>query len=128
MMIPPLPMPARELPLVGASWPDLVDWKAAATSFSDMAAFKTGDMDLSDGKSTERIRGLFVTRNFFELLGIPLALGRTFNETEEKDSARSLIVSHDVWAKRFDGNPEIVGETVDVYSWIIKPKHGLSTW
>jgi putative ABC transport system permease protein len=120
--------PARELPLVGASWPDLVDWKAAATSFSDMAAFKTGDMDLSDGKSTERIRGLFVTRNFFELLGIPLALGRTFNETEEKDSARSLIVSHDVWAKRFDGNPEIVGETVDVYSWIIKPKHGLSTW
>ncbi|MFT5326182.1 MAG: hypothetical protein ACI8P0_004057 [Planctomycetaceae bacterium] len=92
--------PQRELPLVGASWPDIVDWKKSAKSFSDMAAFKTGDMDLSDGKSTQRIRGLFVTRNFFELLGIPFVLGRTFTESEEKDSVNSLIFSGDLWARR----------------------------
>ena len=120
--------PTRELPLVGASWPDIVDWKKSANSFSDMAAFKTGDMDLSDGSSTQRIRGLFVTRNFFELLGIPFGLGRTFSESEEKDSVNALIFSRDLWESRYQRKPDIVGDSVDVYSWIIRPKHGLSTW
>jgi predicted permease len=120
--------PQRELPLVGASWPDIVDWKKSAKSFSDMAAFTTGDMDLSDGTSTQRIRGLFVTRNFFELLGIPFALGRTFSESEEKDSVNALIFSRDLWESRYQRRPDIVGDSVDVYSWIIRPKHGLSTW
>ncbi|MGZ0172160.1 MAG: ABC transporter permease [Planctomycetales bacterium] len=120
--------PEREKPLIGASWPDIVDWKNSAQSFSDIAAFQTGDMDLSGGVSTERIRGLFVTRNFFELLGIPFALGRTFTESEEKDSVNALIFSSELWRSRYQRKPDTVGESVDVYSWIIRPKHGLSIW
>jgi putative ABC transport system permease protein len=118
----------REHPLTGASWPDIVDWKKSAKSFSDMAAFKNGDMDLSDGKSTQRIRGLFVTRNFFELLGIPFELGRSFSESEESDSANALILSRELWKSRYQHKLDIVGNSVDVYSWIIRPEHGLSRW
>lgn len=120
--------PHRDNPMVGASLPDYVDWKKSAQSFSDMAAFKNGDMDLSDGTSMERIRGLFVTRNFFELLGIPLALGRTFTQTEELAVAKMLIFSHDTWARRYKGNSEIVGSSVDVYTWQTDPEHGLASW
>jgi putative ABC transport system permease protein len=120
--------PNREPSVTGASWPDIVDWKKSAQSFSDMAAFKTGDMDLSDGKSTQRIQGLFVTRNFFDLLGIPFALGRSFSEIEETDSANALIFSHELWKSRYQQKPDIVGDSVDVYSWIIRPHHGLSRW
>ena len=120
--------PNREPQATGASWPDIVDWKKSAKSFSDIAAFKNGDMDLSDGTSNHRIRGLFVTRNFFELLSIPFALGRSFSEVEENDSANALILSHELWESRYQQKPDIVGDSVDVYSWIIRPEHGLSRW
>ncbi len=120
--------PEREKPLVGASYPDFLDWRESATSFEQMAAYRTGDMDLSDGESMQRIRGLFVTRNFFETVGNRLEIGRPFTEEEETENANALILSQNLWSQRYQSNPEIIGETVDVYSWIIRPEHGLSTW
>ena len=93
-----------------------------------MAAFKNGDMDLPDGTAMERVRGLFVTRNFFELLGIPVALGRVFTEAEEQAVAKVLVFSHDTWARRYKGDPETVGSSIDVYTWQTSPKHGLASW
>lgn len=66
--------------------------------------------------------------DFFELLGIPIALGRTFSEAEEQAVDKVLIFSHDLWTRRYEGNPETVGRSIDVYTWQTSPKHGLASW
>lgn len=120
--------PERELQLFGVSWPDLLDWRDQANSFEGIAAFRHLSCDLTDGQSTQRIHGMSATRNFFEVLGVSMAVGRTFNEDEERTKAGKLVLGHDLWARRFRGDPEIVGRTTDVYSWARFPETGPFAW
>lgn len=120
--------PERELQLFGVSWPDLLDWREQATSFEGIAAFRALGCDLTDGQSTERILGLSATRNFFEVVGVPLAAGRTFLEDEEWTRSGKIVLGHDLWVRRFRGDPQIVGRTTDVYSWARFPETGPFAW
>jgi len=120
--------PNRELQLYGVSWPDLFDWRKQAESFEGIAAFRPLDCDLTDGTSTQRIQGMSITRNFFDVVGVPLALGRTFSEAEEETRYGSMILGHDLWSRRFRGDPGVIGRSQDVYSWTKYPKSGVSAW
>ncbi|MEE9142037.1 MAG: ABC transporter permease, partial [Gammaproteobacteria bacterium] len=142
ILIQPLPLPdsdrlviirtvnsAQDLQWTGASGHDFLDWRDEATSFEGMAAFHWTIMDLTDGQSSERVKGMFITRDFFDVLRIPPALGRTFSIEEENEKKRRvLILGHNVWVKRYEGDAEIVGKTVDVYSWSTLPEIGANAW
>ena len=68
----------------------------------------TGDAD------PELVIGQLVTGNFFDLLGVQPALGSVFGTAEEaagKDDV--MVLSHRLWQRRFGGNPNIVGTTVN---------------
>ncbi|MBI1314634.1 FtsX-like permease family protein [bacterium] len=120
--------PERELQLFGVSWPDLQDWRNQATSFDGIAAFRHLTCDLTDGQSTQRIHGMSTTRDFFEVVDVPLAFGRTFNADEEGTKSGKLVLGHDLWLHRFRGDPDIVGRTQDVYSWARYPETGPFAW
>ncbi|MYK87200.1 MAG: multidrug ABC transporter substrate-binding protein, partial [Acidobacteria bacterium] len=64
----------------GVSLRDFDDYRAAAASFSGLAAFTAGGTaNLSDaGRPPERVNGSLVTPNTFRLLGQPVLLGRDF--------------------------------------------------
>ncbi|MBC8291333.1 MAG: ABC transporter permease, partial [Planctomycetes bacterium] len=109
--------PDREMQMFGVSMPDLLSWREQATSFEGIAAFRPIEIDLTDGQSTQRVQGLSATRNFFDVVGIPIGLGRTFTENEESVISGTLVVGHGLWKRRFRSDPEIVGKTQDVYSW-----------
>ena len=57
------------------------------------------------GDVTERLHAVRVTDNFFELTGIPVSIGRPLIRGE-RDAA---VISHNLWQRRFGGNPSVVG-------------------
>jgi putative ABC transport system permease protein len=92
---------------------DFIAWREQSRSFEDMAASEGGDFALTGGGEPERLTGMRVTTNYFDLLGVSPALGRTFL-SHENQSSRNLVVilSHGLWQRRFASNPQVIGEVV----------------
>ena len=67
-----------------------------------------------DGKQPERARGRYVSGNFFSVLGVPAALGRTFGAEEDAAPGASpvVVISHDYWERRFAADPRAVGKKI----------------
>ncbi len=86
-------------------------------SFSDLAgwsqAYSAGDKELTGNGEPERITSVPVTGNFFSLLGVEPAIGRSFTrqECQGKYSAPpAMLLSHSFWRRRFGSNPNVVGQ------------------
>ena len=67
-----------------------------------------------DGREAERARGRYVSGNFFSVLGVPAALGRTFGAEEDVAPGASpvVVISHDYWVRRFAADPRAVGKKI----------------
>ena len=86
-------------------------------SFSDLAGwsgtYSSGDRELTGTGEPERLTGVPVTGNFFPLLGVAPAIGRSFTreETEGKYSAPpAMLLSYSFWRRRFHSDPAVVGQ------------------
>jgi predicted permease len=98
------------------SYPDFLDWQSRARSFSGMAAYRVGTLNLSDGgRPPERTAGAWITPNTFSLLGQPIYLGRDFRPDDQAPAADPVvIVSYDIWQNRYGGDLKILGRTIKV--------------
>jgi putative ABC transport system permease protein len=102
------------------SWPHSVanffDQRERNTVFEKMAAYNFVSRNLIEqGQMAERLQGLAGTADFFPLLGVAPARGRVFNPEEFEPGADNVIVLSDrFWTKRFGGDPNIVGRTVQL--------------
>src|SRR4051794_8440977 len=90
-------------------------------SFAGIAAIAGGGFNLAGGGEPERLRGARVTRDFFDVLGRKPVLGRTFSEPEMAvGQNRVAVLSHNLWQRRFAGNPQVLGQTMklndDIYT------------
>jgi putative ABC transport system permease protein len=118
---------ADRLTLVAETAPDLrldtqetvspanyLDWKAqTAGTFEQLAAFEWWDVNMAAETDAERVAGFFVTANFFDALGVQPAIGRSFVADEEtRGNHRRVILSHDLWQRRFAGDRSVVGTSV----------------
>jgi predicted permease len=98
------PAPSRVTGARFAAWRD-VDSGLASISLFGAAGFTVDD----DGGAAS-IRGVRVSANYFDTLGIRAALGRTFTADDEvPGSHRVVILSHRVWQQRFGRRPDAVG-------------------
>jgi putative ABC transport system permease protein len=95
--------------------PDLIEWRREARSFEQIAAFRTRLADLSEEGDPERVGGVQVTANFFPMLGAQPLLGRTFaTEEEQPGTDKVAVISHELWQRRFGGEPGIVGRPITI--------------
>ncbi|HEX7049881.1 MAG TPA: ABC transporter permease [Longimicrobiales bacterium] len=101
-------------PLCTAMAPgNMLSLRETSTALSDVAAMTGWDYAMRGTERTEIVQGYRVTRNFFRMLGVPAALGRTFiAEDAEPDAERVVILSDAFWRSRFGGDPGVIGETV----------------
>jgi predicted permease len=98
------------------SYPDYLDLRSRNTTFSDMAAYRMGSTGLSVGGSAEKRWDYEVSGNYFDMLGVRPALGRLFHSSDDRgpNSAPYIVLSYDYWRGRFNGNPHVVGMTVNL--------------
>ena len=85
-------------------------------SFSGTLAYSSARFNLADSGEVMPAQGLWVSGEFFQVLGVPAILGRTFTRDNEqwgggRDGAVAVI-SHQFWKSRFNGDPNIIGRTL----------------
>ena len=94
------------------SVPDFVDWRRDS-KFASIAAYTGGDYNLADDGPPERVSGLRVSANFFEMFGIAPAQGRFFRGEEEAPGAGKVVVLSDrFWRNHFAADSQVVGRAV----------------
>lgn len=122
------PLPFREADRLAMVWEDssaigfprdtpapanYADWKAQNQVFEDMAALDWRNFNLTGDGEPEKVMAFGVTANFFSLLGVQPALGRSFLPAEDKPGTNKVVVlSHQLWQRRYGGQADIVGKDI----------------
>jgi putative ABC transport system permease protein len=91
---------------------DLADWQARATSFEAIAGYRWRSVDLREGFSSQRLRGLYVTPEYFDVFGITKVIGRTFTPADRGTDA--IVLGRGVWSDRFSADRALIGSMLDV--------------
>ena len=95
------------------SYPNFFDWRERAKSFDALASWQGNSFTLGAANTpARRIDGLVISADFFRVLGVRPALGRTFTRAEEQAGNRSVILSHGLWESAFQLKPDVLGKTI----------------
>ncbi len=89
--------------------------KASARSYTGIGAYLSafGNISLAGEDGPEVVRQGRVSANFFRILGVELAMGRGFQAEDEVMTGSSVvIISGELWRRRFNGDPGVVGKTI----------------
>lgn len=95
-----------------SSYADYVDFRDRTNVFESVAAFAEISATLKSEAQAERANALLVSDNYFDLLGIRAARGRTFQSYDQHASQPAIVISHRFWQQRFAGDPALVGKSV----------------
>ncbi|PYQ08079.1 MAG: hypothetical protein DMF82_02240 [Acidobacteria bacterium] len=135
------PLPYREPDRLVALWDTLpaqgrdheppspgnfLDWQAKNRTFESMAAWMdgSGTSTLHGEREAAVVESVEVTPEFFRVMGVAPALGRTFAPGERgaffnvanryTGGDRVAMMSHALWTRRFGADPAVVGRLIDV--------------
>jgi len=91
----------------------LEDWRRMSSSFDAIAGSYTDTLTDTTTGNPERVPTAFVSPDFFNVLATPPALGRVFNESEQRfGGPAAVVISDSFWRKRFDQDPLATGRVV----------------
>ena len=92
---------------------DLLDWRSGSHVFEKVGAYGFNDFIYTGGATPERVAGVAATADFFDILGVKAALGRTFLPDEEKPGAnRVVVLSSTFWRKYMASSAEAIGSSI----------------
>src|SRR5438874_5937968 len=98
--------------------PDYFDWQNDNAVFEHLACTHKESRNLSgiSGREPERISCASVTRNFFNVIGLPAEIGRMFSEDEDKVGAPPVVVISDrLWQRAFNRDPAVIGRSINLH-------------
>ena len=105
------PQRGRDITLVSPA--DFEDWRKLNTVFEDLAPSRDAGYSLTGMGEPETITGYRFAGNFFRVMGVSAAIGRTFDENDDQaGSERVVVLSHKLWQRRFGGDPSVVGRSI----------------
>jgi putative ABC transport system permease protein len=89
------------------------DLAAQLTTFDDFAAMQSQSVNLTGLDQPERVRGGFVTANFFDVFNLSPLIGRTFARGEDQPGAdRTVVVNEGFWQRHLNSDADISGKKV----------------
>jgi putative ABC transport system permease protein len=129
VLLQPLPYPDADRIMVlnessgpgqdySVALPDYFDWQKDNTVFEHLACTHKESRNLSGipGREPERISCASVTRNFFNIVGLPPEIGRTFSEDEDKVGAPPVaVISDRLWRRVFNADPSVLGRSITLH-------------
>jgi predicted permease len=77
-----------------------------------MAAFGSAGFTLTGAGEPERVDGAAVSAAYFNVLGIRPELGRGFLTRDQESGEATVILSHELWQRRFGGDASVLGRTL----------------
>jgi putative ABC transport system permease protein len=83
--------------------------------FDGAVAWSVTRFDLSSGGETQFVDGLWVNGTFFDVLGVPALLGRTFSSADDPSGGPPdpvAVISYGFWQRRFGGAADAIGRTL----------------
>jgi predicted permease len=92
-------------------WEQIRDRQQA---FSGIMSWSATRFNLAEGGAVRYVEGLFVSGDFFRVLGVQPSLGRTFGAADDSPGCGSpgAVISNAFWRSEFGGAPSAVGQTV----------------
>jgi putative ABC transport system permease protein len=105
--------PSRGIPASNMSVPDFADWRNQTQSFEKIGGFVTGNAFLVSSDESERVRGTWVTEDYFGLLRTPALKGRVIQADDYKEGGENVaVLSYGLWLRRFGGSDSVIGSKV----------------
>ncbi len=90
-----------------------LDWRNQTTTFESLAVWRYKGFTLTSGNEAESLTTVDVSPVLFDVLGANPVLGRVFTADEERPgSARTVVLSHAAWTRRFGQDPSVLGRTL----------------
>jgi putative ABC transport system permease protein len=96
------------------SWPDFLDLRESSHALGSAAAFTPSSFVFRSGGDARNVRGSYVTREYFETLGVTPIAGRVFEASEAVDGKSVALLREDFWRTALDADPAIVGKTIAI--------------
>ena len=95
------------------SWPRFKQVNHGQGSFSGLAAVTSETFTLTGHGDPAQLAAARVTWNFFDILGVRPALGRSFRPEEDKAGGDNVVlISSGLWERRFAADPHIAGHPI----------------
>src|SRR5215218_6432200 len=92
---------------------ELAAWREHTQSFEGIAAYQYAQFTLTGSGEPAVLEALAVTANYFDVLGTPAALGRTFSAGEDQPGNTQVVVlGHRIWQARLSSDPRVLTRTV----------------
>jgi predicted permease len=93
---------------------DFYDWRSKTHGFEDMAIMRYSGYIVTgeQGELPEAVRTAAGSGNLFQLLGVKPALGRAFTESEDRPGNTVVMLTWNMFQRRFAGDPKIVGRQI----------------
>ncbi len=110
--------PPRGISQANMSYLDFLDWRNQNQVFDHMGGFVGGvGFVFNNGEEAERVRGTYVTGDFFNVLRVPALRGRTLQPSDDQTGKENAaVIGYGLWQRRFGGDETVVGKTVMIGS------------
>ena len=125
VLLSPLPYKdSEQLVQIISTWPsdkndwsapyrDALDWRTNVAAFRDVGMYRYSLLNLTEGVPAESLYGVRATAGLLPLLGVRPYLGQWFSSEDDRPShTHELVLSYELWRRRFQADPQIVGKVV----------------
>ena len=101
---------------IGMSPPELFDYRDELGIFSGIAGLYPINANLTEVDEPERVEVMLVSPEYFSILGVNAALGRTFSPAEDDHPGieEVVVISDALWQRRFARAPDVLGRTLRI--------------
>src|SRR5215831_316505 len=128
VVLRPLPLPdPGQLMLIGERIPQMPEtaglawfdslaafsaWQREASDFTGMSLIISSRLPVMGGNQPLLLHGAKTSTNFFSVLDVRAALGRTFEPADETDTSTPIVISNALWHSAFNSDPAIIGRDI----------------
>jgi putative ABC transport system permease protein len=99
----------------GVSPANFFDWDKQNHVFERMTFYRSWDTAVTAAGESERVDACQVSQEFFRVLEVKAALGRTFlPEEHEPGRDQVVILSHGLWQRLFSSDAQVIGRTIEL--------------
>ena len=98
------------------SYPDFFDFRDQNRTLTSSAVYRDRAFALSADEGATSLRGLKVSAEFFDVLGIKPQMGRNFSRDDEQPGGGpggfTVIISNDFWRRHYGADPNVIGRNI----------------